>query len=48
MRERKLWTDERQKLLDRVQAKDFIEFKKYETPKEPKQEKEDVKEIEYL
>lgn len=47
MKERKLWNAERQKLLDRIQAKDFVEFKNYEEPK-VKEEKEEKKTYEWL
>lgn len=48
MRERKSWTDERQELLDRIQAKDFVEFKKYEEPKIKEEDKEEKKTYEWL
>ena len=47
MCERKQWTNERQKLIDRIQAKDFVEFKNYEEPK-VKEEKEEKKTYEWL
>lgn len=48
MQKEKLWTVERQKLIDRIQAKDFVEYKKYEEQKEPKEDKEDKKEYEWI
>ena len=47
MQERKMWTDERQKLLDRIQARDLREFKQLESPK-VKEEKEDKETYEWL
>lgn len=36
-KERREWTQERHKLLDRIQAKDLAEFKALEEPTKPKQ-----------
>jgi hypothetical protein len=47
-KERNAWQDERQKLLDRVQSKDFLEFKKYEEVKEVPEEKEEKPIYDYL
>lgn len=47
MQERKMWTSERQKLLDRIQARDLREFKQLESPK-VKEEKEDKETYEWL
>lgn len=49
-KERKCWQEERQKLLDRIQAKDFLEYKRaelMEKPK-PKEEKEEKKNYEFV
>ena len=48
MQERKMWTDERQKLLDRIQARDLREFKQLEKPKEDREEKEETQSYEWL
>jgi hypothetical protein len=41
MRERQQWAVERKQLLDRIQAKDYAEYKRFEQPKEPEEEKEE-------
>lgn len=46
-KDKKQWAAERQKLLDRIQAKDFVEFKNYEEPK-VKEEKEEKITYEWL
>lgn len=48
MRERKTWYEERQKLLDRIQARDLREYKQLEKPKEKEEEKEDKQTYEWL
>lgn len=39
---------ERKQLIDRIQAKDLVEYKKYEDKPEPKPEKTEKEYIEYL
>lgn len=48
MQERKMWASERQKLLDRIQARDLREFKQLEKPKEDREEKEETQSYEWL
>lgn len=46
--ERREWKEERQKLLDRIQARDLPEYKVFEKPIEKKQEEIPKKEPEFL
>jgi hypothetical protein len=41
MRERQQWAVERKQLLDRIQAKDYSEYKRFEQVKEPEKDKEE-------
>lgn len=36
-KESEQWQNERKNLLDRIQAKDFVEYKQFETSEEPQQ-----------